>query len=135
MKNTKIKPVALISVIIMVFTASSVSVVAANRETSTQQSEQGSYSAYYEKYKNVGFAEESVTVKLGTAMERNSVSFDVLIPSDALYTAERCYKSEDEAASEIEMDFKIDGANAFTETETLKFPSIWKDAEEKRTDN
>ena len=52
MKNTKIKPVALISVIIMVFTASSVSVVAANRETSTQQSEQGSYSAYYEKYKN-----------------------------------------------------------------------------------
>lgn len=135
MKNTKIKPVALISVIIMVFTASSVSVVAANRETSTQQSEQGSYSAYYEKYKNVGFAEESVTVKLGTAMERNSVSFDVLIPSDALYTAELCYKSEDEAASEIEMDFKIDGANAFTETETLKFPSIWKDAEEKRTDN
>lgn len=95
-KNTKIKPVAVISVIIMVFTASSVSVVAANRETSTQQSEQGSYSAYYEKYKNVGFAEESVTVKLGTAMERNPVSFDVLIPSDALYTAELCYKSEDE---------------------------------------
>ena len=79
---------------------------------SAEESE--SYEAYKKALKDCAFAKEEIAVSVaGGAVllsEGKSVSFDVNIPSDAVYQIKLTYKTADESTQNPSCAIRIDGA-------------------------
>lgn len=75
-------------------------------------------------------ATENIEVEVGAVLGEEGVSFDVQIPSDAVYTLGIEYKGTGEENGDFTFGVKIDGQYPFSEAEDLKLYRIFRDHDE-----
>ena len=99
---------------------------------SAEESE--SYEAYKKALKDCAFAKEEIAVSVaGGAVllsEGKSVSFDVNIPSDAVYQIKLTYKTADESTQNPSCAIRIDGALPFDSASNIWLSRLWKNETE-----
>lgn len=128
-------------------------------DLSSLELREGYYTAYLEKYKDAQYptaviningsdfksTEAGNTSKLETLEQKNnvlkwqnntgSISAEVTIPEEGLYTIRFLYYPLDGKGKDIQFGLQIDGEYPFKETETLSFTRAWEDSEDASQQN
>jgi len=92
------------------------------------------YLGYLLKHSDSPTAQKPVSVSINTEVYDTSLTFEIEIPSNGLYTICMSYKAIGSTNNAIEFGMKINGETPFAEAEKLLFPRMWQDEEGRRVD-
>ncbi len=134
------RTICVILSVILLITALSVAVSAAeddNRLLIKVSGEQkDSYEVYRSQYENTENAKAEISVKTDVKLqEGNAEEWSVNIPETALYRIKITYKTIDNGNLEPRLEFRIDGKVPFSEASNLGFSRLWKNETEIKQDS
>ena len=107
-----------------------------NNETDNKtESYSTNYSNYLSQNASYSNSTESIHVKFDRTINSASAVASFNVPTSAVFNVLLSYKTIDTIVGDYDVSILIDGKTPFSEFGTLKFPRIWSDSQDTKTDS